>query len=232
MIGKKILDQIASAPAASTRIDGIVTASAFKEYPHDSKLEDDTREWHLVLPIGTGTPDDFAGATGLQFYSEIEVQPEAMVDPMDGVGWGGLLQYSLPEAPWDGAVQWRIGQRFEIGYICCAADYAFVGIASTCRQCPAGDDFPALDDYPDSISLDAIFSSIWAEGESFYVGPFNVKDYFVGGFPVAKGQKSRIYVGIDIAITTIDGSTWLSDPSFAYHSSPGGEGLGYSFVRI
>jgi hypothetical protein len=216
------------------RVDGIARASGFKEYVWAVPRNDDTDESHFFLPYGAGNdPNDFTGATGLQFSSQIEVQPNIFLDDTDACGFAGILQYSLPEAPWDGAVQWRLQQQFEIPGITCDADFGYFSLVSTGRACPSWEDFPAFDAFVESFSLDQLLPVISATGEDFSVGPLNAIDTFLSGFRVTEGQKSCIYVGFSIYIMARDGSMSLGDPNMAYDFWPDtGSGLSYTFVRI
>jgi hypothetical protein len=228
---QKILERIGT---INNRVDGIARASGFKEYIWAAPDNNDTDESHLFLPYGAGSdPYNFNGATGLQFLSEIDVQPNLFWDDSDSCGFAGILQYSLPEAPWDGAVQWCVHQHFEIPEIVCSADYGYFSLVSTARQSPTGEDFPDSNSFVTAFSIDQLLPIIGASGEEFSAGPFNVTDIFHSGFPVTKGQKPRIYVGFSVLIWARDGSTALGDPNMAYHTCPGaGSGLSYTFHRI
>lgn len=224
-------------PKVLPRFDGIARASGFEEYIWSPPIHDDTRETHFFLSYGAGlVPDDFTGATGLQFFSEIEVQPGAIFDWRDSCGFAGILQYTLPEAPWNGAVQWRVHQDFEIPEITCDADYGYFKLVSTARQSPTGDDFPDDDSFVEAFSLDQLLPIIGASGENFSSGPFSITDTFESGFVVTRGQKPRIYVGFAAVIMAVDGSVSLANaPNMAYHTCPGPgaePGLSYTFVRI
>lgn len=216
------------------KIDGIARASSFKEYVWAHPDNDDTDEWHLFLPYGAGSdPNDFTGATGLQFLSEIEVQPNLFWDDNDWCGFAGILQYTLPEAPWHGAVQWSVHQQFDIPEITNNGDHGYFHLVSTARQSPTGEDYPDFDSFVEAFAIDRLPPIIWCSGEDFSSGPFNVIDTFSSGFPVTEGQKPRIYVGFSIYIVARDGSTSLGDPNMAYHFCPGtGDGLRYTFVRL
>jgi hypothetical protein len=221
-----------------SRIDGSVGASGFKEYIWAAPTKDNTDEKHLFIPYGAGNdPYDFTGATGLQFLSEIDVQASILLDTPDGCGFAGILQYSIPEAPFDGYCQWYLQQHFEIPIITCNADHGYVSLVSTGRACPLWEDFPAPGDFVEAFSLSQLSNTIWAEGESFSIGPFNATDMFQSSFQITKGQKSCIYMGFSIYIMACDGYISLGDPNMAYHvwTEPGinySGGLGYTFFQI
>jgi hypothetical protein len=217
---ERILEQVRTVPPVSNRIDGISRASGFKEY-FWARPDDPADEWHFFLPYGGVDPDDFKRATGLQFFGEIEG---------GHCGFAGILQYTLPEAPWDGGVQWYVDQHFTIPTITIDGEGDFK-VWSMARQSPTGDDFPDNDSFHEAFSTDQIPAIISGAGEDTSTGPISVTDKFFSGFPVSKGRRPRIYVGLSVGLSARGGETSVGDLNMAYHFCPG-NGLGYTFVRI
>jgi hypothetical protein len=218
------------------RIDGVARASGFKPYVWSPTTKSNTIENHFFMSYGNWAEyDDFTGATGIQFFSEIEVQPAwgPFIDSPDGCGFAGILQYTLPEAPWDGALEWSVLQDFEIPGIWADGDYGYFTLLSTGRQSPNGEDFPPSESFAQDFGLDRLSPHLGASGEDFSVGPFYFIDSFHSACPVMQGQKPRIYIGLSIYICARDGTVYLSSQAnLACHYAPGfGEGLGYSYIK-
>lgn len=228
----KVFEQLGK--IQSNKIDGVAQASDFREYIWSSPSSSDTQAVHVFLPHGDSINDpyDFTGATGLQYLAEIEVQPGLLWDIGDQIGFAGVLQYTLPEAPWDGGVSWCVGQQFDIERITFNADEGYFSLVSIARQSPTGEGFPPSASFTQAFDLAYLFPTIWGGGEESSMGPFSATDMFDSGFPVKKGQKPRIYVGLSIYMSAVDGRTYLGDPNFAYHTCTEGPGLWYRFVRI
>lgn len=219
-------------PTRKHKIDGTVQASGFREYIWAHPEKNDTYESHLFLPYGEFSVDpyNYTGATGLQFLGEIEVQPSLLLDSPDYVGFGGVLQYTLPEAKWDGTVWWNIRQHIDIPEVTSNADFGFFSIASVARQEPNGEDFP--DNFVDGFSLNQMMPVISTKGDNYSLGPFSADDTFFSGFSVSKGQVPRIYVGISIYLMATDGTLSLGDPNMAYQLPATGEGKGLSYSYV
>jgi len=232
-IGHRIQDLIDSAPQ-NRRIQGVVNASGFKEYIWAAPDKGDTQAHHLFLPYGEGcsNPSNFTGATGLQFLGDMEVKPNWFIDEGDSFGFGGILQYVLPPAPWDGGVEWFLNQSFVVPEIAGEGDFYYATLASCARQSPSGEGFPS--DFVRGFSLDTLLPIVGVSGEGgdFGGGPYAVTDSFYSGFPVLRGQSASIYVGLSVLLMARDGSISLGDPNMAYHFSPSEPGLGYAFYRV
>lgn len=233
LMGDRYQDLLDGA-SQNRRIEGIARASGFKEYVWVAPEKNDTRTRHLFLPYGTESgPTNFTGATGLQFLGGIEVQPNWFIDEGDSFAFGGVLQYVLPPAPWDGGVEWNLEQYFVLPEMTGEGDFCYCSVVSCARQSPTGENFPS--DFERDFSLESLLPVVAAVGEGgeFSGGPFAVADIFRSGFPVSQNQRACVYVGLSVLLMARDGSMSLGDPNIAYHFSPSGPaGLAYAFYRI
>jgi len=228
---RDILDRLGPPYQEETFLVGKVLSSGFEECEWSPKSVGGSEGEIKFEP--SISSNSFLNTAKMKFSCNLEAPSGCITDPVEFMAKSAIFQFTLPEAPWDAAVEWDVFAFYNIQGLDINADYGWLSIETWARQDPTGGNFPTCsNNYSNAFSYD-ITTSIGDENILLEDWISNDAHYW-GAFPIRKGKQARLYIGCSIGLWAENGSIDLSygGASFCASYNESNLGVNYSMNKL